>query len=404
MNFLPSLSVSLLAVTCLAADNSSRRAPNNFHDKFNTPVPQNVELVDRAFALGLALGESSDLIIADTPIANTISLSVSPKRLKEFILANSECKREGQTYNPFNGLFDEKCLLRTLGLNNANMNFEHFQRVFSHCMLSIEAKVSVDVAMLKWLVGEIKRETKDYCIVDMEPNILVNIESCIVGPVCSLSFYPQLIERCSEDILTVLNEVENLITSGYFSKDYLLGNFFSIVVFIVSNLLVVDCPIQWKTGLLNFELLQLGCPEYKSACVLVLASAQALTRLVADEEEQQLSSTPKLHSLTNLPSVDPNRPFIKIMGTYLKATITKGILNWESNKASQYNVINIPDKEHPEPRQRRLFIIFKINPPSFLCIKISSCQSLAKFYVLLETQEMKRLILTFGMTILETSE
>ena len=393
MKFTPALPFSLLAVTCLAADNSS-----SSHSKVITATPQDVELIDRAFALGLALGESSDLIIADAHVANTISLRVSPDRLQEFIMANLEWKEKGQTFNPFNGLFDEKYLLSRLERTNSCMNFEFFQRVLSCCMLNSGAKISVDVAILKWVVGEIKRETKDYCIIDMKPNILVHVDPCIIGPVCSLSFYPQLLERCTEDILAVLDETQKLITSGYCDKEYLLGNFFP-TLFTVSNLLV-DGPIRRKTRLLYPMLYVLGCPEYKPSYEFVLASALTDEGVVADTEEKLLlSSMPKLHSLTSLPSLDPSGLFSNFVGTFLKANITEGIISWESSSTSSYDFISIP---HKEPNQNpRLQIIFKIDPPPLVAKVITSCINLRKFYMLVEHPNMRRMILTFGLTILE---
>ena len=323
MKLLSSLSIPLLAVSCLAAgSNSSNRASNSSKKETNA-------LVDRAYTLGLALGKSYEVIIDDTPSANTISLKVSREELRKFIWDNLNWKENGQTYNPFNGLIDEEGLSDTLARDYANMNLENFQYIFSTYMLSLEAKVILDVAMLKWLAGLINRENKDYCFVDMVPNILVNIEPCIIGPVCSLSLYPQLIERCKKDILTVLDEVEQLIASGKVAKEILLGEFYPILLTLSNR--VDDGSIRWKAEQLRDSLSQLDCPNYEPICKLVSKAMTGMDKL-------SLRPFPSLHSLTNLPSLDPNDPFLKIAGFYLRAAISaKGGLNWGDKKISSYD-------------------------------------------------------------------
>ena len=86
----------------------------------------------------------------------------------------------------------------------------------------------------------------------------------------------------------------------------------------------------------------------------------------------------------------------------LIANITEGTVEWESSQASVKPVFLL-NEPYAKNNNIQLLIVFQLRPPASLCMEITPCTSLTTFYKLLEEPLMKQMILSYGMTILETN-
>ena len=388
----------LLATACLAADNSSTSAPNN-------KQPQPLGIRGYAIAIGNALGTSTEMVIKKTFDEKRFSLFVSTKELEQVVLRNKESKEDFRPFNPFAELFNGKCLLENLSVSQTVMNIKQTQSLFLKCSRIPEAKTAIDVAILKWLSGGIKdvKSSAGGGMLYVEPDILDSL--------CALSLDPDdKTFNFTKDIQTVLTQVQELIAREWFTpmnmentlptmltvmKIFDEGSNRTMAKEITSTFLNEDFQRTGPIFMLTF-----GVDDE-----LIKSSETPLVARWSEQLDVQSALKRKVHSLAILPFLNPASYFIIAFDSpCLKADIsTEGTLGWESKEASRKDRIDVDNRRNVKLDGTQLLIIFKIDPPAYLCEEITSCASLTIFYELLEKRSMKQMILSYGMTILETA-
>ena len=392
MNFLTFTStVCLLATTCSAADNSG----------------ESFLLRSKAVIIGCGLGKNKNVLIANTD-ENNISLSVSPKDLKQcIVLSTSDGNLDNIFAKLFAELFDPQCILEKLSVPQTMINFKQTQSLFLECALVPEAKFAVDVAILTWLSEYVQRD---------KPNksSIVSIEPALLGSFCSLIFDSSDALKFQYGILSVLTEIQELI-----ARDLNTSRRSSLLNAVLPSLLMMiklldDGLVRNKAMEMASKLYQEDSKRTGPICILCLGREHAFVQSIMKDEEipapwnaqlnLQRTNNRKVHSLFILPSLKPTRYFMDINHSpVLTATITNatpGALVWEKFSITQ--VFFLSNEKFKERSKVLLLIAFQIKPPASLCTKFASCTSLITFYELLEKPLMKQMILSYGMTIFET--
>ena len=400
------VSTLLLTTTCLAADNNGKSASS---DEQVQPPP--AIHMGYAITIGLTLGESKDVVIKDPSDEKNISLLISTKKLKEAIMVKIKWKGEDQISDPLATLFNRQCLLDSLDeTSQTGIKFRHFQLMFRECASVPEAKYAVDVAILKWLSEEIQNGKSN-------ANRMLDVEPPILGSICALGLDPHFGKQYTNDIVTVLTQVQQLIVRDYTSQWFLLGVYFPTLLMVIK--LFADGPVRNLAMEIANKMYIADIQGAGPIFNFCLGSDHAFVKSVEpplfNEEEQarrkalldlQDSFNRKMHSLAILPSLDPTSHFIFTFDSpCLTANVTTaGAVEWESKQASLKDFISLPNQRSVKEGQKtQLLIIFQMKPPANLCMKITSCASLNTFFELMEKPLMKQMILSYGMTILETN-
>ena len=327
----------LLAPTCFASDSSSMSMLSS--KQFSSSGIRGY-----AIAIGLSLGTSSEMVIKDASNNQSVSLLVCTKKLKDFVLATRGCE-EVQDFNPIAELFDCNCLLEKLrGTWHSGINLFHAQSLFLECARIPEAKITIDVAILKWLSGVIQ-EAK------FNAHLLVDVRPSILSSICALSWDPDdKLFNFTKDILTVLAHVLRLITMAgdLTSKRLLIDSVLPTLLTVIK--LTDDGPIRNLAMLIATTFYN---EDYKRTGPIILFCLgrdhifvkSIDTKFVGevdqaswnDQLELQLTFNRKLHSLVKLPCLDSNDNFMLICySQVLKASITTNdSLEWESSQAQR---------------------------------------------------------------------
>ena len=389
--------LSFLVTACFASDNSSKSAPNAY-------LLPPLGIREYAISIGFFLGTSTEILIKDTSDGERISLFVPAKYLERVVVLNGRLEKEFRVFNRFAELFNCECLLEKL-VSKTFLTFKQMQSLFLECSRIPEAKIAIDVAILKWLSIEIQEAKSD------AGNGRVNVDPSILGSLCALSLdADDKTYKFTKDILLVLTQVQELIVRELLPLKNILPTLLTVMK------LFDDGPIHTKAKEIITTFFN---EDYQKVCpilVLTLGKDHALVKSIEatmeDEKKRarcdaeldgQLALKRKVHSLAIMPFLDPNGfSILAVDALYLKADIgTEGTLEWERTQASSKEIIGLsirPDVIN----QTCLFIIFMIEPPADVCMEITSCASLEKFYELLEKPKMKQMILSYGVTILES--
>ena len=392
--------VFLLATTCLAADNSSMSAPNA---KQLQPSGIRATVID----IGFELGTSTELVIKKTSDKKKLSLLVSAKKLEEVVMLKWNDKEDSRGFDPFAELFNCNCLLEKLSEAPTMMSFQQTQFLFIECSRIPEAKIAIDVAVLKWLSGGIQDVKSN------DSNQKVDVEPDILSPLCALSLDPDDKSfNYTRDILIVLTQVQELIAHD--SLWFLLGDKKGILLSLLTVMKLFDeGPIWTKAREITTTLVKEDYQKLGPILELTMGSDDALEESIELDVKKgadwnaklgvQSALKRKVHSLAFLPCLNPADFFILTFGTFsLKADIsTGGALEWESTQASKKEMIALCNQRKVNS-QMQLLIMSKMEPPASLFEEITSCASLSKFYELLKKPAIKQMILSYGVTILET--
>ena len=438
MNIL-SLVLSFLASVIVAADSSSQRAVHIDHDVHKNTCglldivvkhyPENLPpfLVTckgwgneraKAFAIGLAIGKHTETATKIKLFRdNTITtLGVSTKELRKILKENENWKWDTLSYNPFEKLINLESFLESAYFYSENMELVGHRGLLAEHAQSAETMIAVDVAILQWFAHQIQAN----------PNKVIEVDHYMLLPICALSLDPLISKFLMDDIQIVVDHARHWTNANYYSirsEEVQLSLFvaeinFSALLTLI-KLLDEDSPIRLKletitAGMYTAEVnacaesrLILG-PNHPLVLSMEKNASIGKLQLCNTQMQLQLSCGRKVHSFCGDDSIlifDPHRDFlIKNKRIYLlTAEVEKDNLNWEMKEPMVARLIYFENKPGKDPAQNRLFIISKLRPPAAFCEIVLSFKSLLEFRVLLGVSKMRRMILTYGITILESS-
>ena len=423
MNF---SSLALFAAICLAADNSSKLACKsvpvmsqsalNVHTNTSglqtlimNQHPEQIipylmscknfsEELAMAFAIGLDLGKHTEILskLRGYSQKNTRYVIIITDELRKILLDKINWMSD-----PFEKLFDSTCLHKALNLNKGSLEFPEFQSVFAKCAVNAEAMIAVNVAILKWFVFE----------VHSKPDEVLHVAPSLLQSVSALSMNP-LISKFLMDDTQIVIEQAKLWTDAdyYFSSTYEV--YFSSLLTLL-KFLDDDNPIRSDIETIAAIMYVNGektCVESRLTLganhpfVLSMEKDASKEKLaLCDTQMQtQIKCRRKLHSLGygwNL-FFDRDKMFLgkNKLPHLLWAIVKEDDLEWEMNDPLLADINYFENSD-----QSRLFILSMLRPPSTFCESVTSCTSLKDFQKLLQRSAIRRMILTYGITILESS-
>ena len=377
-----------------------------------------------AFALGLALGkqydQSNTSTKAECEMIELKNVGTGPdegkrtiariKNLSKAVSANMEWKDGSQTYNPISELFNIEKIESVGDDSNYLVVVRH---LLAYCAKKAIAMVAIDVAILKWMAHAIKIKPHDCPMIEISESIFM--------PLCALSMIPQIGEHCTDDILAVLSEVQKYADPeihSSFDMDH-----YNPTLFTLYNLLD-DGPIRKKVEVIVEMVCHYSTKSYLSARMLLgddHSILRATERNFSEEERSlrenlyncQVDCHRKVYSIgnrcingyANSILYPHNNGFIQIyMNTTLSAIIGQDdTLKWEGTTPTLGKEIYFFND--PSPHPKRLFIINQSLAPAPLQFwqDITSCTSITKFREIMEKPAIRQIVLTYGLTILESS-
>ena len=231
MILFPLIALSCFVASSLAADNSSRAAPdedkpspNNRLDSLQILSIKSLKPVlgvlpkflvtckswstERAWAysLGLSLGMKKDMLTQTSTKDNAKILKIHPAKVCE-----SLCDLGATVWKPnenslaisvekdiFPRLFNMELVRTKLASLNETISLKKFRELFAPCLISTEGMITVDVAILNWLDQEIQ---------DTSGNEPLKIDPYVLEPLCALSLYPHVEAYCTDNIMRVIGSL-----------------------------------------------------------------------------------------------------------------------------------------------------------------------------------------------------
>ena len=356
-----------------------------------------------AFAFGLILGKFKDMLCKAENCAVISVLGVNPENIKSAFSNLSYSEIWGDKYFISNLFKRNFFLIRDLPARNSLTEFVDFRSLIVKCSLVPEASIAVDVAILKWIAAEIRQKPEGPVVV---------VEWSVLQPLCALSMVPLLREYCTNDILFVLNELSIFVDSEQFTEKRISVGLCMIQIIKMLD----DGPIREKvveiaTKMYTKKILSL------TASRLILGSDHPFVKsmekdvskvaldLCASKLLQQHQYDHKVHSISNNEEIvlNENCEFI-VLGDrhYLNALITtEGSLRW--NQSFPVKFLTIWNSPGLNPKQMRIFFLYKFPPPATFWTEVKSCTNLPMLHATLNNLMIRRMILTYGITILESS-
>lgn len=423
MNFFALVS-SLLAATCLAADSSNKCVPSKCDHgggsigslqnltlkRFPTICPsylQSLKLWDFemawAYPIGRVLGESKNMVVQTRVEDGRRHLEVSRGKLLEFLsnLKDSE-------WDLGLGTIDE-CVLPKLfnicQLSNeevdltAAMSLKALRGLFAKESKHPATMLIVDVAILLWLVDEIRVKPVDQ---------IVDVDQSVLEALCALSMYPEIEELCTDDLFTVLSEVQKLIV-----LDTKIEYFLSLVNIIKQ---LDPSPLRQKieeVALLKFsKIYNFENKKIALFCRILLGGDHGFIKSIdssipkADldsivSQYRLIADNYAMYSLCNVSDLGPDPEELVFLikdGLYVSTEVDGDILKWDRvAKPVQSNSIAFLDCTITAVRALEVVIISQLQLPDSVLKQIQSCISWKPL------RNFRRLGLTYGMTISKTS-
>ena len=301
-----------------------------------------------AYSLGVAMGRHRGML-STMNISGIISiLGIDPEPLATNFtnLCDSDKWREN---SPISHLFENQQLNKDLSSRICSINLAYARILFSKYSLISEATVALDVAILKWIAGEIRVK---------HVKRLVKIPWFLLQPICALTMIPSIGELCTDDILLVLTELLELIDSDKLSSKKLLVHFRIMLTLIK---MLDDGPIRKKV----VEIASLVYHMEKAACAesrLILGDEHPFVRSMEEDLPKvdlhlrlQHRLDHKLYSIGDSKDLrlDAGYPFISIRNRhYLSAMITsEESLIWDRDDPVHPVHITIWNKPSVNPKQ-----------------------------------------------------
>ena len=206
MNFLSITALFFLA-SSLAADNRSNSSSRAVYrlDSFLENYDTFKETSDDVVSFGYALVSQDDLVRYDRGSARVF---VSTGRLTEIIAAEYDLTTGKR--NPFHVFCSVDALLKELQSSNYEVSLFQFRRLMSRCASNRTVMVSVDIAILKWLVNA---SIKD---------ISIKIRPSLLQSICLLELHAEYPAEFSSNILRILSHVHCMIKANTLSREELI--------------------------------------------------------------------------------------------------------------------------------------------------------------------------------------
>ena len=408
MKFL-ALSLSLFALASLASDSRCDGAPNT--NSSSTTVISAENEFARAFSIGAALAEKM-------PMTSHIP-SVLLYKLSDalYILKLKSTVNEQLNYLfDMNLLFGELHRIRSV---EDRLSFFDVRYVFGKCAKQPAAMVLVDVAILKWTNQ----------LIGMKGSNPVLAEPSIVQALCGLSLYPQVAEQCKNDIIRVLDQFPPAYS--HFSFTLGMQNYFSGLLTAIK--ILGPSEIRTKIEEITAFIYKKGT-EFNPLNEKSFAYVGPLARMLLGEKHELLSSMEKnvpmqeialwditlssllasnnhnLHSLISGGTIgyDPKELIVRVSSDFSNvfcssALVSKDNLIWYKAPTNCAAVRFEYSFNLGRDTPTCLHVICLIRPPAIIWDEITSCKRLEEVRVLLKGLRMRQAILTYGLSILETS-
>ena len=425
---------TFIASVCLAADCNGRKSDNASLD--NVLLPKDPKLIPpvlvayhgwdkdmaMAFAVGLALGKQCDKQVFlkkkdnglgeekecdilkfefDGRYNMDVEVIVNMENLNQVISANVEWDDGDKAYNPLSELFDIQSIQESkIYLRNT---LENVRRLFVKYARNATALIAIDVAILKWLVHAINAKPENYHI--------VGVEGSIVLPICALSLNPQLGGYFTNDILTMLTQVQYYIDpecTYYGNVDFLTPSLVTLIK------MLDDGPIRTKVAKLVIKMYHVLKRIYLD-CRMLLGDEHPIVKQmeegiageVISKDNHMLQQSRRNHTVHtmnfgSISSLANNVFFIHLSEHfYLSAAIEeKSTLIWDETTPEFGWEIRFKTKSDSHPR---LFIFSQLPVPATVWKHLTSCSSLLMFEDILKNSIARRMILTYGITIFESN-
>ena len=423
------LPLTLFAVASLASDRNSEAASNPTSSSIvsssnSSSMADYHREIREAFALGEAYGEAIGAVLGKLKeaVVENVSLmkkipSVSLNELSDSLWAlKSSFDRE------LNHLFNMKLLFRELDrimkVEAATLSFSELRYVFAKYARQPAAMVAVDVAILRWMNHLIRKE-----------DLPVLAEPSIVQAVCALSLYPQIEKQCSNDILRVLEQFPRAHSHGLLEQE--MPKYFPALINVMKML--DPCQVRKKVEEIaafiyetGFELDPRKDTKYSFVGPLsrMLLEAghgyvKSMEKSVSVEEialwddtltSRLTSNNHKLHSLScgGTDGYASNGFNLRISHDnfiihHLKASMTDESLIWD-NYRTRFATVQFKYSFNVENKwPMRLHVISQISLPAIIWDEVIACTRLEEMRELLKSLRMRQAVLTYGMTVLETS-
>lgn len=402
---------SFFAATCLAsnssidcASNSSLKNDNNAnigslqtliikrHPHMIPSFLNSIKGWDKemawAYSFGRGLGGAKSMLVKIEVEDGVGYMKVQPRDLFMFL-----------SFQDFANGFLPQLLnmeqLSTVDLTSS-ISLTDLRSLFAKYALHSATMLIVDVAILIWLADEIHVKPVDQ---------VVDVDQSVLEALCALSMYPEIEEHCIEDIERVLTEVRKLIVLDP-NNEY----FLSLV-----NIIKQLDPSAFKDqveeiAVLTFSLLYSSQnKKIVLVCRILLGVnhdfVKAIEGSIPAVELGFINSWYKLivnnnemHSLSNVLNLgaDPRELMFKIKDCfYVSANVVHDTLNWahsiEHYQADYITFLN------SRSLRTRMFIISQLQLPATLLSQIKLCTNWSQL------RNLRRLGLTYGMTILKTN-
>ena len=402
---------------CLAADNKSKQVAY-FNSISKTDTLQTIfnqvsgsqenweKELSWAYSLGLFLGkkDSIQFQVTHDVYNQTFVLGVVPSKFKQAF--QSACESvilkagEEHSEDAISQLFNKQSIFNMQVPQEDFFSYYEFRKMFSECTHNSVAMLSLDLAILNWVIK---------AIVDHGEKCLMNVDRNLLMPLSALTMHPQIGEHCTKDVLIVLKCVHERLLA---SKPSSQTPNYSILITLIKMLDdgVIRKEFEKMATVLFLKendnylksLLLLGPEHSFLKCLEKLLPEEKRTQY-ENEFHQVLESIIKVHTLgdsSNFLLKHGKHLVISSNYNYLCAIISGDSLEWE-NTNTMTKVIAVEKEPHLEVS--RLFIICRLQLPTTILNQFTSCSSLKEFKEMLTIPLMRQNILTFWVSIEETS-
>ena len=413
------LPLTLFAVASLASDRNGEAVSSSN----SSSISSSQCVISHAFALGEAFGETIGAALGklkEVWLENVFFTKKVPSvSLNE--LSGSLWGLKSRFDRELNHLLNMKLLFRELDRIvklESILSFSELRYVFAKCAKLPESMVVVDVAILRGMSRIIKRK---FTPVLAEPSI--------VQAVCALSLYPQIEKLCSNDILGVLEEFPRAFSIGLLQ--YEMPRYFPTLLTVIKMLdpgkvrekVEGIAALIYETGFEHDPLKEKSYsfvgPLFRMLLEADHDSIKSMEKSVSMEEialwDTSLpfllaSNDHKLHALSSgaTDGYAPNEFSLKISHDnfiifHTKALVSDNHLKWDDYR-SRFESVHFKYSSNLEQKwPMRLHLISQINLPAIIWKNITACTTLEKMREFLGSLKMRQAILTYGMSILETS-